>query len=239
MPFADLHAHLLWGLDDGARDEPESLQLCRLLAEQGYSDAAATPHAGPELPDAAAADGRRAELAASLSAAAVPLRLHPGAEHRLDGDLLEQAARGAARALGRGRWVLAEAPLELPLPGMEQLCFRLQVLGLQPLLAHPERCRAFQDEPALAQRLVAAGAALQLDLCALVGAYGHAARKLAERLLGEGLYAVAASDLHRAEPSMRLFPPALAAIRRLAGEASALRLLDRNPHRVLRGEALS
>ncbi len=239
MAYADLHCHLLWATDDGARDQDESLRLCELLVEHGFSDAAPTPHAWQELPSAAENTSRRAELQALLDARRIPLRLHPGAEHRLDGALLERVQQGDVRPLGVGNWVLVEAPHSLPLPGLEELVFRLQIAGLRVLVAHPERCFAFQDDADLARRLTEAGCALQVEIGALAGHYGRAPRKLAQRLLGDGLYAVAASDVHRPQSAEKLLAEGLPLLRKAVGEAGLRTLLDDNPRRVLRGEALS
>ena len=238
MAFADLHCHLLWATDDGARDQEESLRLCELLVEHGFSDAAPTPHAWPELPSCEDNAIRRVELQALLDARRIPLRLHPGAEHRLDGALLERVGKGDVRPLGAGPWVLVEAPHALPLPGLEQLCFRLRIAGLRVLVAHPERCRAFQDDAALGERLVEAGCALQLEIGPLSGHYGQGPRKLAHKLLGDGLYAVAASDVHRPQSAEKLLTEGLPALRKAVGESGLRTLLDDNPRRVLRGEAL-
>jgi len=207
--------------------------------EHGFSDAAPTPHAWPELPTEAENTMRRGELQALLDARRIPLRLHPGAEHRLDGALLERVQQGDVRPLGAGRWVLVEAPHALPHPGLEQLCFRLQIAGLRVLVAHPERCRAFQDDAALAQRLCDAGCALQIEIGALAGHYGREPKKLAQRLLAAGLYAVAASDVHRPQSAEKLLTEGLPLLRKAVGEAALRTLLDDNPRRVLRGEALS
>ncbi len=42
--MVDLHSHILPGIDDGSRNVEESLQLLRMLSEQGVSRVAATPH---------------------------------------------------------------------------------------------------------------------------------------------------------------------------------------------------
>ena len=238
MPFADLHCHLLWATDDGPRDAAESLRLCELLVEHGFTEAAPSPHAWPDLPGPGENAARRAELQALLEEKGVPLQLHPGAENRLDGALLDRAALGDARPIGAGTWVLVEAPHTLPLPGAEQLCFRLQVKGLRVLIAHPERCRAFHDDPSLARRLVDAGCALQVEIGSLAGHYGKPPRRLAQRLLDDGLVTIAASDVHHPESGQRLLSEGMPALRKAVGEAALQRLLDRNPRRILRGEAL-
>ncbi|MBR5272367.1 MAG: capsular polysaccharide biosynthesis protein [Clostridia bacterium] len=42
--MVDLHSHILPNVDDGSRSVQESLQLLTMLAEQGVSKVAATPH---------------------------------------------------------------------------------------------------------------------------------------------------------------------------------------------------
>lgn len=237
--FVDLHCHLLWATDDGPETADESVELCRALAGAGFSEAVTTSHAWPELPGAAANGVRRDELRERLAAAGVALALHAGAENRLDLDLLERSARGDARPLGAGSWVLVEAPHKLPLPGMAELCFRLQIAGLRLLIAHPERCRAFFDDDGLAARLVASGCALQVEVGSLAGVYGKPAQKLARKLLDGGLVAVAASDVHRPKSGAKLLAEGLPALRRAVGDAALRVLLDHNPRRVLRGEPLA
>ena len=40
----DLHAHILWGLDDGARTLKDSLEMCRIAHADGVRTIVATPH---------------------------------------------------------------------------------------------------------------------------------------------------------------------------------------------------
>ena len=44
----DLHCHILWGIDDGAKTLDESLEMARALVELGFSHVAASPHNRPE-----------------------------------------------------------------------------------------------------------------------------------------------------------------------------------------------
>ena len=40
----DMHAHILPGLDDGPDDIGESIQMCRMAADDGIHTIVATPH---------------------------------------------------------------------------------------------------------------------------------------------------------------------------------------------------
>ena len=40
----DIHSHILPGVDDGAKNTEESLELLRMMKSQGITDVIATPH---------------------------------------------------------------------------------------------------------------------------------------------------------------------------------------------------
>jgi protein-tyrosine phosphatase len=241
MGFVDLHCHLLWAVDDGCGTPEETVAAARMLVALGFSDAAPSPHAVPGLPsgDAAATDARLDEAVALLRAEGIPLALHRNAENRLDDEFLARADGQGRRGVGESqRWVLVEVPFDASVPTLPELVFRLRRKGILPLFAHPERCAEF-DRPGRAGEIVRLGAALQLNVGALAGVYGKGPRRAAERLLDEGLYAVAATDLHRADGAREWLEAALAALEKRAGGETLGRLLAGNPRRVLAGEEIA
>jgi protein-tyrosine phosphatase len=238
MGYVDLHSHLLWDIDDGCETPGETLAAARLLVDLGFSDAAPSPHAIAALPsgDPVRAEARRAEAAALLAREGVPLTLHPNAENRLDDEFLSRAAGDGRRGIGpTQRWVLVELPFQGDVPALPDIVFRLRRLGVSPLFAHPERCTEF-ERPGRAEEVVRLGGALQLNVGALAGVYGKAARKVAERFISEGLYAVAATDLHRPDGVREWLADSLGALERRAGAGGLDRLLAENPRRILAGE---
>jgi protein-tyrosine phosphatase len=87
--------------------------------------------------------------------------------------------------------------------------------------------------------LVRAGALLQLDLGALTGRYGDKAKKLALGFLDQGLYAIAASDLHSPVGAEKWVGEAIAALEKHAGAQALRTLLATNPARLLAGQPLT
>jgi len=238
--LVDLHCHLLWDVDDGCRGPEDALSAARALSALGYTAAAQTPHARSDFPsqDALLCEERLLSLGTLLEREGVGLELHLGAENFLDEGFLERVGRGDPRALGpAGRYVLVELPFAGSVPRLPDLLFRIRLKGLVPLIAHPERCSEF-ERPGRAEESTRLGAALQLDFGALTGRYGRVARKLAERFLAQGLYGVAATDLHGPVEAERWISEALLAIEKKAGAAEARRLCRENPRRVLAGEEL-
>jgi protein-tyrosine phosphatase len=237
--YVDLHCHLLPGVDDGARTPEDALEMARALVDLGFAAVAPSPHARPEFASVEVCAQRLEALAGALGAASIPLRLYPNAENALvlDG-FLEGLGTPSARTVNGGRYVLVEAPYQAPVPALPDLVFRMVRRGVTPLFAHPERCQEF-ERPGRAAEVVRLGARLQLDLGALVNRYGPGARRLARAFLEDGLYAVAATDLHGPVDARVWVGKALAELRDRAGEPAVELLLAEHPGRVLRGEALA
>jgi protein-tyrosine phosphatase len=239
--LVDIHCHLLWDVDDGCAGPEDALEAARALVDLGYSDAAPSPHARAEFPsvDGALCRSRLAELRELLAGEGVALRLHANAENHLDEDFLSRLSRGEHRGIGEtGRHVLVELPFSAAVPALPEVVFRAKLKGISPVFAHPERCAEF-ERPGRAAEVVRLGAALQLDLGSLVGRYGREARRLAERLLAEDLYAVAATDVHGPVGIRRWVAEALAALEGRVGAAGARRLCSENPRRAVAGEELA
>lgn len=238
MGYVDLHCHLLWAIDDGCETPGETLAAARLLVELGFTDAAPSPHAVPGVPagDVARAEARRAEASALLRTEGIPLALHRNAENRLDAEFIARADGEARRGIGASqRWVLVEVPFDAAVPDLPELVVQLRGKGILPLFAHPERCAEF-GRPGRAAEVVRRGGALQLNVGALAGVYGKGPQLLAERLLEEGLYAAAATDLHRPDSAHEWIGEALVALERRGGTRELDRLLGENPRRILAGE---
>jgi protein-tyrosine phosphatase len=238
LGFVDLHLHLLPGVDDGARSVEDSLEMARALVALGFSVAAPSPHNQPHYASPAECAERLEALQGQLRDAGIALELHSNSENQfIDASLLEKAPGPEGRRIGTSRALLVEAPYTTPLPSMRDLVFRLKLKGVQPVIAHPERCMEFERKGRAAD-LANAGALLQLDLGSLTGRYGDKAKKLAHGFLSEGLYAIAASDLHSPVGAEKWVGEAIAALEKQAGSTGLEQLLAVNPAKLLAGQPL-
>ncbi|MCP3169284.1 tyrosine-protein phosphatase [Myxococcus qinghaiensis] len=235
--FVDLHCHLLPAVDDGARTLEDALEMARALVDLGFSTVAPSPHARPEYAPVDVVEARLAELTAALEHARIPLSLGRNAENLLDDAFLRGLGTPSARMLGGGRVALVELPYTAPVPALPDILFRIRTKGVVPLIAHPERCLEFERKGRAAEA-VRAGAHLQLDVGALIGRYGPLAKKLARAFLDDGLYAVAATDLHGPVGAREWVGRALGELRSRVGEEASSRLLRGNPSHLLAGESL-
>ena len=195
----DLHSHILPGVDDGPRTLEGSLELARAAVADGTRTILATPHVNddPGIDAERVAAGLEL-LRPALAEAEIPLEVLPGGEiaiWRL-ADLDDAALRGLA--LGGGPYLLVESPFSPVVGDFEPIVLDLLMRGHRVLLAHPERCPAFQRDPARLERLVDGGVLVQITAGSMAGAFGSTVRRFTAALLRDGLVHAVASDAHDA-----------------------------------------
>jgi len=193
----DLHSHILPGVDDGPPTVEGSLELARVAVAAGTRTILATPHINDDRSiDAARVAAGLEVLRPALAAAEIPLEVLPGGEiaiWRLV-DLDEATLR--AFALGGGPYLLVESPFSPVIGDFEPMVLDLHDRGHRVLLAHPERCPAFQRDPSRLEGLVGAGALVQITAGSMAGAFGTTVRRFTSAILREGYAHVVASDAH-------------------------------------------
>jgi protein-tyrosine phosphatase len=232
----DLHCHYLPGVDDGVRTIDESQRLLRGLRDLGYAQVIATPHIRSGMFDNQRAGLVRAfdELAGVLGDAPDLPERGLSAEHYFDDVFVGLIAKKEALPYPGGKAVLVEFHYDLWPRGIERQFFKLEVVGLRPVIAHPERYRELERRSDALEVLMDAGALTLLDLMALVGKYGERSRRTAERLLEEGLYDAACSDSHRPE-DVEIVAKGIARLEALAGKDDAEAMLGEVPRGILDG----
>lgn len=237
----ELHFHCLPGIDDGPRSWEEAVALCRDAAENGTETIVATPHV--LRGDWANEDpGTRDDLVLQLNAL---LGGRPtvvaGCEYFFSAEMLELAELGGAgplTGLNRGRYLLVELPADASSRSAEAVFHELCLLGVTPVIAHPERHAAFRREPDALARLVRGGAVTQVTAGSLLGEFGERARTAAEEFFGRGLVALVASDAHNLDRRPPRLKAAREHVRRVWGEEAEEGIFESNPEAVLRSEPL-
>ena len=236
-PFVDIHCHLLPGVDDGARDWRESLAMARMAVNDGFGTIVVTPH---QLGNYRQNSGelvrqRTAELQALFEEQAVPLRVLPGADVRIESDMVELLRKGDVLSLAdRRRHVLLELPHELYMP-LEPLLKELESAKLVGILSHPERNLGLLEDPRPVERLVDLGCLMQVTAGSLLGAFGGPVQKLSESLLKQGLVHFISTDAHGVRSRRPLMHAAFERVVELTDWQAGLDLCCRHPARVADG----
>lgn len=233
----DLHSHILPGLDDGASDLDDALEIARAAVADGITVIAATPHVREDYPTTADAmeNGVR-HLRGALERERIELDLLPGGEISLE--QLDRLSHDELRRFGLGgnaKYLLIETPyLDWPLP-FGEIVTRVGSFGMTPIIAHPERNRAIQEDLAKVVGLVDAGALIQVTAASLDGRLGSRTRACARKLVDAGLVHMVGSDAHTAG----LREVGLSAACKVIGDEALARWLTESvPAAIVRDEAL-
>jgi protein-tyrosine phosphatase len=235
----DLHNHLLPGIDDGAKKLEETLEFLRVARRDGIATVTATPHMKPGVYDnTRAVILERIALVkeAARGDEAEQVELLPGAEVYFTADVVERARTGQLMTVGdRGKYLLLELPYQQVPMKVDDTIFQLRLLGITPIMAHPERVAYYLEDFGRVAASVRLGALTQVTGSSISGRFGTKARDFAVRMLEQNLIHILASDSH----DVRYRPPILSDARRtvakLAGETTARRLVDDNPRSILAG----
>lgn len=237
----DIHTHILPGLDDGAKDMTETLNIVRQLSDSGFKTLIATPHVleGRGFLSVAEILAVTEEVRERVREAGIPVEILPGAENYIFPDMAKWVREGRLLTLGNlGKYFLVELPMhEIP-HYTDQVFFELQVQGLIPVLAHPERYRGLFEEPERLIDWATKGILFQLDLRSLSGHYGPQPKQLGERMLHSDLIHLVGSDAHRVSRSDASYIEALRNVEELVGERRFEELALINPETILDGKPL-
>ncbi|WP_035564793.1 tyrosine-protein phosphatase [Hymenobacter sp. IS2118] len=199
---ADMHSHLLPGLDDGAETVEHSLHLLRALRDLGFRKLIMTPHIMGDFYKNTP-EGIRAALALLREAAAqaglADVALECAAEYYLDEFLGYKLADGTEMLTfgGDKRYLLFETSYMNEPLNLFEIIFEMKAQGYSPVLAHPERYTYLYgrfDE--IEQLRNNHGVLMQVNLNSLAGYYSSAAKKVAEQLIDGGLVDFVGTDTH-------------------------------------------
>lgn len=194
----DMHSHLIPGIDDGATDPDNSIELISGLMELGYQKFVATPHILWDIfkNNKATINPAFESLKSALTANKINIPIKFAAEYFLDYHVDELIEDEIPLLTLKDNWVLVEfsfvsAPLDL-----KEKLFSLQMSGYQPVIAHPERYTYFGRSKEKYEELKEAGYFLQLNLLSLTGYYGKIPQEIAMMLVKNRLVDFLGTDLH-------------------------------------------
>jgi len=192
----DIHSHLLYGVDDGAKSYEESISMLKHARAQGIYAMILTPHyrrgmfAYPN--EKIEAHFRRLQEAANE----IGVRIYLGTEHHINSQVVEYIQNGRCRTLAGTHYVLAEYKPETEFSFIKTTLEELILEGYVPIVAHVERYDCMQQHPEWVEVLRRKGALIQVNANAVLGMDGRKVKQFTKRLLKNGSVDFVASDCH-------------------------------------------
>ncbi|MDQ3291115.1 MAG: capsular biosynthesis protein [Bacteroidota bacterium] len=195
---ADMHAHVLPGLDDGADSMPQSLAMVREMKQLGYQKLILTPHIMGDFykntPDGIKA--KLAELNQAVQQQEISIELACAAEYYLDEWFVQKLEDKEPLLTFGDNYVLFETSFINEPMRFQEIVFKIKSNGYTPVLAHPERYSYLYNRWNSLAEWRENNVLFQVNLNSLVGYYGPEAKRMAEKLLQNKFIDFVGTDAH-------------------------------------------
>lgn len=235
----DLHCHILPGLDDGAQNWDESLEMAQTAVMDGISGIVCTPHYSPAFPGNSriAVMALVEEFRLKLRQWGIRLELYPGCELAVESKLAEKIVSGELLTLNDNRKIaLIEMPYQIVPPDLGGFFWMMQAKGISAVLAHPERNYSVIQNPSKLLEWIQGGILVQITAASLVGLFGREVRDFSRELLRRRMAHLVASDSHGHAGRRPVLSQARTVSESIIGPEETHRIFYEYPALILRGE---
>jgi protein-tyrosine phosphatase len=232
----DIHCHILPCVDDGASDMSQALDMASCAVKEGIICIIATPHFIEDSFGETTKQRIHDELAVfkkTLIENNINLEVYGGCEVFISPGVPDLVKQGVIFTLNGSRYLLIELPMgSIPIY-TEEVFYELELQGITPILAHPERKREVIHRPEILLPYLEKGVLLQVNSGSLTGFYGEKVAKTAWRLLEKGMVHVIATDAHNTRSRAPMVRKAYDMVANRMGQVKAEILFSVNPERIL------
>jgi len=237
--FVDIHQHVAYGIDDGARNIRSAKRLIDASYKAGVRVVVATPHVQPGVK--AFGSDKYFDIIDELNRYCIEqkyeMKVLTGAEVLYTDATIRLLNAGDIPTLCNSRYVLVEWRNPVDIATFIQNIRDMTNAGYIPIIAHIERYRALWFREKFVQQLRSMyECRIQIDCDALVGKTHMFERMFTNKLLKLGLVDYIATDAHNVINRGVLLKEAYAAVKRKYGKRYARNLTYSNQREILGDE---
>ena len=192
--FVDIHSHILPGIDDGAKNIKESMELISEMKKLGFNKIIGTPHTYEGL-----YNNTNETIINSYNLLLKKLpentNISYASEYMLDVSLIEKAMDKTLLCI-KENYVLIEMGFLYEPMNLFEIIFKISLNGYIPVLAHPERYLFLHNDFNKYYELKDRNCKFQINLLSVTGGYGKNILRVTEKLLKNKLVDFSGSDIH-------------------------------------------
>lgn len=232
----DIHCHLLYGVDDGAKSIEESIEMLKNAKSQNISKIILTPHRrhGMFEYNMQTIEDHYNKLLPYGEKLGISLYL--GTEYHVNSELVSSFKSGRCHTLADGKYILQEYSHDSEYSYVNKMTQEAILAGYVPVIAHVERYEFSHDNPNLVEELRNMGALIQINANAVLGIDGRGVKRLCKKLLKAGSVDVIASDSHNLTTRVNNMAKCYEYVCKKYDEQYAKLLFENNPERIIEGK---
>ena len=156
----DIHSHILFGVDDGAKTIEDSVELIKMAKSIGYDGIVCSSHFYPEKYENKNYDHNFEILKNRLAEEGIEVTLYKGNEVSLHADIFNKIKK--INTINNSKYILIELNYGIIYQTCAKFLAKLQDLGYKPILAHIERYYEFTGKQFI--ELYNSGIILQVNI---------------------------------------------------------------------------
>lgn len=240
MKYADIHIHLLPGVDDGAETTEDMRNIIDRAYRTGTRIICCTPHyhLGYFGDNREKTDEVYKRAVDYVSERYPDLKLFLGNELRYSADCLEWLSEGKCKSLNDTSYVLIDFTEDEEERIITRALNQLINAGWAPVLAHVERYRSLYGRLDIIQNYMTNGVVIQMDSQSVLGQFGFGMKRQSVRLLKRQMVDVIASDAHNCDTRPPELQECFLYLSRKLGTAYAKSLFYKNACHILNNERI-
>lgn len=234
----DMHNHILFGVDDGAKTIENSIELIKEEVKKGVSHIIFTPHyknKGLEL-DMDKIANNFVDLKELALNEKLNVKLYLGNEIYFGSNYYEVLEKGRFNTLAESNYILIEfSVLDTP-KNIAEMCYEARLKGYYPIIAHVERYSSLYYNIELLKDVLNEGAHLQVNASTLVNKESKESNKFTSFLLKNELISFVASDVHDTDDRCFYLDEAYKRLKKTCNDSYVDKIFYINQQKILSNE---
>jgi len=237
----DVHCHVLFGLDDGAKSAGQAFCMLKTAYEEGIRGMILTPHYNMSHLSYTREEVEEnlGILCGMIKEENLKMKLFLGNEVMYSAGVEEHLTDGKIMTMAGSRYVLVEFPISVSASYIENGVTGIFQSGYIPIVAHVERYEACLQDKDLIWELKDRGALIQVNASGVLGKHGKYEKKFCKELLKYGLVDFIATDAHRDNVRAPHIRECVSYVTGKYGYDYAYTIFCVNPQKVLKDEEIA
>lgn len=202
----DLHTHILFGIDDGASNLEESIEMLKKLQENGVTDVMLTPHyIEKSIYNCNNKEKEKIfkKIKEELKQKNLNINIYLGNEVMINNNLIT-LLKDEITTLNGSRYLLIELPMNNEFKDLDLIIKELIQNKIIPIIAHPERYYYVIKDHKWVKNYLEMGVLFQGNYESLFGKYGYHCKKTLKKLLKINAIHFLGSDIHKKNATCNL-----------------------------------
>lgn len=212
----DIHSHIIPGIDDGAKNIEVAIKMLKEAEKDGTKKVVATPHYCRGYGEATINEIKVLveKLNQSAKEENINIKIYSGQEVYFSEQMIQDYKEGIIGTINDSKYMLIEFPMNKFNSNIFDVIYELQLMGITPIVAHPERYLPIIENPSFINKFIEEGYLFQVNTGSLEGKFGKNVKKTAELLITNKIYSFIGSDAHNEKT-------------RIIGLSGAMKIVDK------------